>query len=215
MTTLPKTLAAIALLFTATTASADTYHHIDQLALSIERQAKRLVSESRHYRHTPQYRELRDDSRDLARLADHLHDVAHDHGSLAHMESDLFELDAKFHHLESLFDCVERAASYGHGHVHGNTSHVRRLLNSIENDIHHLQEDLRTLRTPICVQPIVKRQTYRPPYNSGFGYNSRSYSTRTHSSHYGHPGIGNQRVYPTRSRGITIGGGSSQFTFRF
>ena len=48
MATLPKTLAALSLLITAcsTSAFADTYQHIDQLALSIDRQAKLIVSES-------------------------------------------------------------------------------------------------------------------------------------------------------------------------
>ena len=211
MAPLTKTLIAFGLGIATfcTSASADTYHHIDQLALSIERQSKRLISEVRHYRHTPEYRHLDQDAREMAELADHLHDVAHHHGSLGHMESDLNQLDRKFHHLESVFDRVEHGAAFGHGHVHGNTSHVRELLHSIEDDIHHLQEDLRSLRNPICTTSpaVVNRPSiYTSPYSSRWG----GYNVRPQSSGFGHSyGSG------WGGRGITIGGGSSRFTFGF
>ena len=192
-----------------TSASADTYRHIDELALNIERQSKRLVSEVRHYRHTPEYRHLIEDARDMADLADHLHDVAHDHGSLAHMESDLRQLDSKFHHLESLFDRVEYGAAYGRGHVHGETSHVRELLHLIEDDIHHLQDDLRSLRTPVCTtSPVVVNRPpiYPSPYSNRWG----GYNNPPQSS-----GFGQSYRNGWGGRGITIGGGSSRFTIGF
>ncbi len=207
MATPTKIVAAISLFFTALTgsSSASTYQHIDQLALKIDREAKRVVSESRHYRHTPEYKHLVSDAHELSTLADHMHDVAHHHGSLAHLESDLAELDSKFHHLESVFDRVEWRAAHGYGHVHGNTSHVKGLLNSIEDCIHHLQDDLRSLRTPIdLVQPIVVQRPsiHTSPHLGGFGYGSgrSGHNAYQHGSH---------------GRGITIGGGSSRFTFRF
>lgn len=214
MATLTKTLAAFGFIITtfSASASADTYHHIDELALTIDRQAKLLVSESVHYRHTPEYRHLVSDARDLCRLATHLHEVAHHHGSLAHLESDLSQLDAKFHHLESVFHRVERAASYGHGHVHGHTSHVWELLHSIENNIHHLQDDLRSLRVPVhTVQPIVVRRpvVYAAPrvyHSGGHGAHLQRRNVGHSSHHYGRN---------TRGRGISFGGGSSRFTIRF
>ena len=217
MATFTKTLAALGLAFTAfsATAKADTYHHMDQLALSIDQQAKEIVREAHHYRHTPEYRHLVSDARDMCQLADHLHEVVHHHGDLGHVASDVNELDAKFHHLESVFDRIERRAAHGHGHVHGNTSHVRELLISIEDSIHHLQEDLELLQTPVPVQPIVSRRPtiHATPYTSRWGgYNS------SRPSGYGH-GVGHRgpNVYgqPYRGRGITFGGGSTRFTFRF
>ncbi|QDV45678.1 hypothetical protein Enr13x_55570 [Stieleria neptunia] len=202
MTLFAKTFATFGLLaaFVSPSAFADTYRHIDDLASDIERKSRQIEKETRHYRHTPEYRHLVEDARDMRRLADHMHDVAHDHGSLAHLESDLQELDAKFHHLESVFDRVERRAFHGHGHVHGDTSHVKRLLNAIEDDIHHLQDDLRSLRAPAydCPRELVSR----PPIYSAPP--ARHWDDhRSHSSRYGY------------GRGITIGGGSSRFTIRW
>lgn len=207
MTTFTNTLAALGLVVTTFSASAfaDTYHHVDQLALQIEVESKQIVNESRHYRHTPEYRHIVADAREVSRLASHIHELAHHHGSLAHLESDLAQLDAKFHHMESTFDQVELHAAHGHGHVHGNTSHVKRLLNSIASHIHHLQEDLQSMRTPIhAVHPVVVRRPsiYRTPYSNYWG----SYNTRPQSNWYGHGSHG---------RGISIGGGSSRFTIRF
>jgi hypothetical protein len=218
MATPTKILAAIGLIVTAFTASAsaDTYQHIDQLALKIDRAAKAIVCETRHYRHTPEYTHLVADARDLAVLADHVHEIAHHHGSLAHLDSDVAALDAKFHHLESVFDRVEWRAAHGHGHVHGNTSHVKGLLNSIEECIHHLQADLRSLRTPVhAVRPVVvQRPIYTTPHSSRWG----GYNVRPHSSGFGnwsgHAGH-NAHGYGSRGRSISIGGGSSRFTFRF
>jgi hypothetical protein len=212
-----KTLAALGLAITAFSAPAmaDTYHHIDQLAVTIDQQSKQIVSESRHYRHAPEYRHLVSDARGMSQLADHLHEVAHHHGDLAHMASDVQQLDAKFHHLESVFDRVERRAAHGYGHVHGNTSHVKELLISIEDSIHHLQEDLESLRTPVPVRPIVspQRTIHATPQVSRWGgYNSSRPSGYGHGG--GHHG---SSVYgqPYRGRGITFGGGSTRFTFRF
>jgi hypothetical protein len=194
-------LSALALALTLTASvSADTYHHIDELALSIDRESKRLLQETRHYRHTPEYGHLVNDCRELSRLADHMHDVAHHHGSLSHLECDLRELDSMFHHLESLFDQIEWRAAHGHGHVHGHTGHVRQLLDSIEQSIHHLQDDVRQLRQP--VHPIIDRPIHVSPHSGHWGGYDPYW--RGGSSRYRSSGFG-----------ISIGGGHSRFTLRF
>ncbi|WP_442511531.1 hypothetical protein SH528x_003212 [Novipirellula sp. SH528] len=208
-----KTLAACALCLTAfsSPAVANTYQHIDHLALQIAMQSNQLVGETRHYQHTPEYRHLVSDARDMARLADHIHELAHHQGSVSHLNSDLAQLDAKFHHLESLFDGIEHRAARGYRHVHGNTSHVKLMLNSIENNIHHLREDIQSMQTPVI----------STPYTSNFGaYSSRwgGYNARPSSSGFGrvntlHDDHGHSQR--SRSRGITIGGGSSRFTIGF
>lgn len=195
-----KFFAAFGLLVTLCSSSsfADTYSHIDELALSIQRQSLAIERECRHYRHTPEYRHLVTDAREIHELAEHMHEVAHHPGSLAHLESDLRELDSEFHHLESVFDRVEREATHGHGHIHGGTSHVRRLLNSMESSIHHLQEDVRSLRAPTHTWrrvEVSRPAVYVAPQSNRWnGYNSH------------------RRVH---GRGITIGGGSSRFSIRF
>lgn len=201
MAPLSKTLAALTLLATTSLSSsalADTYHHIDELALAISQQTKELVYETNRYRHSPEFPHLLSDTRELARLADHMHEVAHLQGSIEHLEADLATLDATFHHFESVFARVEQGASWGYGHVHGSSWNVRRLLSGIENNIHHLQEDVRTLRASVyripsgVNRPAVGWDRYQTtPRHGGWGYR------------------------PYRARTFSIGGGSSQFTFRF
>jgi hypothetical protein len=220
----PIATLALAIATFSTSVFADTYHDIDRLALSIERQTKSLTREAVRYRHIPYYGHLIADTREIARLADHLHEVAHHHGSLAHLESDLAELDSHFHHIEMVYEQIEELAARGHGHVHGSTCPVKRLLISIGNDIHRLQSLLQSLRTPVCpTEPVVvQRPAYYAPQptwgnggNAGYGAGFGGYHG------YGHGfGNGNTQGYapyrqPPVSRGITIGGGSSRFTIRF
>ncbi len=146
------------------TAKADTYSHIDGLAVQLTRNARLLEREfAAHYRHTSRYRHLREDARQMIRLADHVHEVAHHEGSLSHLQSDLRQLDRLFHHIEELVDEIEHDAAglgddhHGHfgnfggyhgrygGHIHGNTRHVRRILSAMEDTLHHLQDDVRQL----------------------------------------------------------------------
>ncbi|MGB7323551.1 MAG: hypothetical protein WBD31_01680 [Rubripirellula sp.] len=214
MTLLKCTIASLALIFaTATqTAMANTYHHIDQLALKIERESKQLVYETRHYRHTPEYGHLVSDAREMASLAHHLHDVAHSEGESFHLESDLAQLDAKFHHLESLIDTIEHRAAYGDGHIHGGTSHVKRLLNSIEDSIHHLQDDLRSLRLACHQSPVVVR---RPTYAPSSYYRHSPHTAPApivvprHLDHSDHGRSSSRRT----TRTISLGNG--RFTFSF
>ncbi|MDG2222354.1 MAG: hypothetical protein P8L85_13315 [Rubripirellula sp.] len=210
MATCTKAFSVLLLLLgTVSTVQADTYRHIDGLALSIERQSKQLLRECVHYRHSPEYRHLILDAVKMSRLADHMHDLAHRNGSLAHLESDLAQLDSMFHHLESLVHQIECRAGHGHGHSYGQTSHVRSLLRSIELNIHHLSDDVRQLRLieDRCNhQPTVRRDYYQ------YGYPRHS------TGYQAYPQYG-QSYRPSRSRssgfGISIGGGSSRFTLRF
>jgi uncharacterized protein YukE len=179
-------------------ASADEFRHIDQLAVKIQRTTKRLINEVRHYRHTSEYRHLLSDSQEIYRLATHIHDVTHFEGRLAHLESDLRELDRKFHHLESVFDRVEHNARFsGGGHIHGNTAHVKRLLESIEDSIHHMRSDVADLRRRTSFHRDEDCYHYtRPVYRNYYG----SYGSRSHL----HGGVG-----------FSIGGGSSRIYIGF
>ncbi len=218
MQSLNKTIAVFGLVASALvgSASADTYQHIDQLALQIERESRLLVTEVVNYRHTPEYYHLVTDARDMAALASHVHELAHHQGGLAHLQSDVQELDFKFHHLESVFDRIEHDAAFGHGHLHGCTVRVRRLLNSIEGNLHHLQDDLRLLQVPVCTTPPYSAQRIVVPQRS-IGTSPRidrwgGYNAHPQSSGFGHGG----NLGPSSfGRGITIGGGSSRFTLRF
>jgi hypothetical protein len=215
--TLCMPLGVLVLSTFATTASADTYDHIDELACSIERNSDRLVGEVRRYRHTPEYQYLVSDARDMERLADHIHDLARRHGSLHQLQCDVNDLARKFHHLEALFTRVERSASLGYGHIHGDRCQVRHFLGLIERDLHFLQADLRLLTSPAVVRrPVVNTRPTWPgygPHTPSFGvpvYGPNrwsGYSVGTGSSGFGRPYL--------NSRSISIGGGSSRLTFRF
>ncbi len=122
--------------------STDTYSHIDRLAVRIGNRAEKIVRQTKHYQHTPEYGHLLNDAQEMRRLANHIHDVAHQSGSIIHLHADIAQLDAQFHHLNSTLENVEHNAAYGHGHIHGRTKQIRRLLDRIGDDIHHLAEDL-------------------------------------------------------------------------
>ncbi|MGH7129493.1 MAG: hypothetical protein ACREIV_13065 [Planctomycetaceae bacterium] len=126
--------------------SYDTYHHIDELAFDVQKYTSSLYWEFRHhYSHTPDYQHLISDASQMYYLAKHIHEIAHHHGSVYHLEHDLEKLDRLFHHLENLVDEIEHEAFHGHGHVHGHTGHVRSMLRRTESLIHHLQRDVREL----------------------------------------------------------------------
>jgi hypothetical protein len=228
MTLSTKNLTSIftLLVITAFTAqvNADEYHHIDQLARKIQRQTKQLKNEVRHYRHTPEYDHLVHDTNEIYRLASHIHDVTHFEGNLVHLEADLRDLDREFHHLERAFDRVEHNAAYGYGRVSGNTKHVKRLLESIEDSIHHISLDVQTLRTPVVVsrpvytrpvytRPVYTSPVYRPVYTEPSCNRS---ANRPPSRGHGSRGHGHQDRYGSRGgSGFAIGGGSSKIHFRF
>lgn len=221
MASFTKPVFALAMLVTSlsSNASADLYRHIDLLALSIDQKAQLLSRETRLYRNTPEYRHLVNDARDMARWADHLHDVAHRRGSLAHLQSDVRKLDALFRHLAGVVDRVERRASQGQGRIYGDTTHVCWLLDSIGADIQILCESIRALRNPgnrvrrvpDVRTPSLDPSVYQTPISSPLGYGGYSDVYRVP---VGNP-VHDVHRSQYRPRGITIGGGSSRFTIRF
>ncbi|MEL7497152.1 MAG: hypothetical protein AAFN77_06040 [Planctomycetota bacterium] len=201
------------------TASADTYDHIDRMAVDIQTKARLLIRETVHYRSTPQYRQLVAETSKLYRLAAHIHDVTHFEGNLVHLEADLRDLDRCFHRLEALFDYTEASNGVGCSQVRGNTAHVKRLLNRVEDCIHHMQDDVAQLRRFAYRQVArpVTQPHYRPNLNRGIYtpnrgiYNQRGYSQGTCPSSRGYGNTG--RV--GSGVGFSIGGGSSRIEFRF
>lgn len=216
------TIFTVLIAMTAVTATANADDHIDRMAVRIQKKARTLLKETVHYRHTPSYRRLFAETNSLYRLATHIHDVTHFEGNLVHLQADLRDMDAAFHNLEGLFDAIEHSAAYGAGHIHGNTAHVKRTLNSIERDIHHIRDDVAQLQRVVC-RPTYERPSYTRP-NRPAVYGTPVYPTR--GSGY-HGGGGNGRNYGGvhgrghgnhgRSSGVgfSIGGGSTRIEFRF
>lgn len=149
---------------TASVGLADTYQHFDSIAKDLERQAHLFVKETRHFRHTPQYRHLLHDALTLARTARHAHVTAHVGCDLRHLEKDVRILDERLHHLTDLVRDIDRGAAYGRGHARCDTRHVHRLLQLMLNDVHHLLDDIQALRgrhhrPGAGRQPVVTRRT--------------------------------------------------------
>ena len=172
----------------AQNAKADYYSHLDRLACDILRQSDALVGEAIHYRHTPQYRHLVHDLKQIRAFADHIHEVAHHRGSIVHLDRDLRQLDAQFHHLEDLIKDIEHNAVHGHGHIHGRTGHVRRLLRAMENNIHHMQSDVRNLA--LLYQQ--RQQTYYYGSNRGIVIYGGNYGNYNYGHNHGGYGYGNR-----------------------
>ncbi len=192
---------------------ADEYNHIDQLAVKIQRTARKLLRETVHFRHTPEYWHLVNDTNEMYRLATHVHEVTHFEGNLAHLQCDVDELDRQFHHVEQLLDRIDHDALYGGGHIHGNTSHVKRMLISIEESIHHMRSDLQSIRDQAAVSRSVRTQPVPGPVHGGI-YESHG------RSRYGHGGSGStvsSGGYGSRigGFGFSFGGGSSRINIRF
>jgi hypothetical protein len=139
-TTLMTTLALAALAFTTKSADADTYDHIDHLAVKMQAQSRELLKEfALHYRHKSGYFHLRSDAIQLNRRAAHIHSVAHHAGSVHHLRDDLRRMDRLFHHLESVL--AQTDLSFG-GHAHGDTHHVFEVMHDLEVNLHHLKRDI-------------------------------------------------------------------------
>ena len=152
---------------TANPAQADTYGHIQKLALETQIKADRLMGETHHYVHTPNYRRMLAAVSELRQEAVQVHVLSIQHGCLDAMSRHIARLDALYHETEELFDYTEEEASYGHGHVHGATSHVKDLLKCIEDNVHHIRDDVAALRRPVYRRPVYLRPSYtRPVYQA-------------------------------------------------
>lgn len=169
------TLALATLAFTAISAKADTYHHIDTLAVQMQSQSRELLREfALHYRHKAGYAHLRSDTLQLYRLATHIHSVAHLRGSIQHLQSDLQQADELFHHLECVLDEADRSVG---GHVHGSRCHVRDVMRAFADTLHHLQSDVASLAAACQIgrpQFVPQVITPRPTNYPGRNYNSVS-----------------------------------------
>lgn len=159
-------LIAVSALSTTATATADECANIDRLARKIQRKTRLLVKKTVHYRHMNQYRALVRETSSLYGAATHIHEVAHNENNLHFLQSDLAQLDRCFHRLEALFDAAEIQASQGRGEIQGSTRQVKVLLDSIEDSIHQIQDDVLALqrrRRPVSRPAFVPSpQTYRP-----------------------------------------------------
>jgi hypothetical protein len=180
------TLLALTTLGTlAAQVEAVSYHHLDELALRMQQQSRTLAREfAEHYRHSPVYSHLRSDANSLARLATHVHDLAHRHGSISHLKRDLDRIDSRFHHLESVVAQLESLANIGIGHTHGDVSHVWSALHGLESTIHHMRDDVTAL-----ARNCYNRRGHNNHGHNNHGHNNHgrhNHGRHNHGRHVGH-----------------------------
>ena len=210
----------------AGTSNADTYDHIDRMAIDIQRKARLLMRETVHYRNTPNYRQLLVETNKLYQLASHIHNVTHFAGQLRHLESDLRDLNRCFQRLERLFDATEYQAQYGHGRVRGCTAHVKQLLNAVEDCILNMQDDVATLRRLVrhnyrqrpTFQNVIPPAYTVPPTFSAYqrlGYTTNRVGFPTNSCPSSRNSLNQRYSRSANGIGFSIGGGNSRIDFRF
>ncbi|MDG2012368.1 MAG: hypothetical protein P8J33_02615 [Pirellulaceae bacterium] len=156
-------IAAILFTFSAAKAEGNSWRHLQDMALDIQLKSDRLLGETHHYVHTAHYQTMLRTISHMRRKAVRVHVLAIQRGCLFEMERELRMLDRNFHRVEELFGHTEHDAAIGVGHIHGKTSHVRDLLHCIEDDIHHIMEDITSLRIPVAPMPPVR------PYSGCYG----------------------------------------------
>jgi ATP phosphoribosyltransferase regulatory subunit HisZ len=168
-------LAAACGLFAAAPASAQSFAHIDRLAVALEGQAEQLHAEVHaHFRPTPAYRHLDRDVAEMERLARHIHEVAHYGGSVRHLRTDVERYDRLYHHVEE----VIADATLCRGLDYRALVHFRSIMTRMGRTLHHLRDDLAQLggghpfpgRPPITIQPTyyprpVGPAPFHPVYN--------------------------------------------------
>lgn len=138
--------------------------HIDEVAYAVRNDAALICREVRyHFRGSAHYEHLYSDAYEMYQLADHIHDVAHEGGDLRHIRADVEHLDELFHHLEELVDEVtdggvryfDQGGQGWHGirrpHSSYHVTRLKRLVSSLEENLHHLQEDVDSVLGPAVV----------------------------------------------------------------
>lgn len=139
---LAPVVAVLGLFTLGGTARAQSYEHVDRLAVQLERQARELHREvHNHFWNTPQFRHLDRDIEQLERLAAHVHEVAHHQGDLRHLRQDPRQLDRSFHHVEGLVEELARSRTADRRTI----AHLRRALERMGATLHHLQDDVDSL----------------------------------------------------------------------
>ena len=218
-TAFAATLLSITLGF-GSTASANHYDHIDRVAVRVQKNAQRLLDETKNYRRAPGFHQLVNQTRLVRDTAIHIHDVTHFEGNIPHLKRDVAMIDRSFHQLEELFCYIEAEVERGRCHLDVNTNRFRRKMIQLEREIHHLGDDL----AKICEVPhVVARASYAEPIPQYAG-DYRSYHNSDHSNFYSgrHQGFhgGNkynryQNPNNRTARGISIGGGSTRLWIGF
>ena len=148
-------------------AQAQSLHHIDSLAVTAERQARRVLFQTYGLSHIGPAATLKHDAARLVRLASHIHQVAH--------------VD-QYHGYGHYWSRADRLA-----HINGDVRELDRLM-------HHMQDTVRRLKVQCANR--VPRHTIHSPHNVHVSVGRHfSLNVGTNGYRYGHPGHG-QFIHP-------------------
>ena len=215
-------------------ASANHYDHIDRVAVRVQKNAQRLLDETKNYRGAPGYHQLVNQTRLVRDTAIHIHDVTHFEGNIPHLKRDVAMIDRSFHQLEDLFCHIEAEIERGRCHLDVNTNRFRRKMKQLEREIHHLGDDLAKIcAVPQTVQrqpyryeapPVAAVQSFRTNYNGYQGGVQSGLYGPSHRRYHGNRNHGYRGADYDRShrsdfaqagRGFSIGGGSTRIWIGF
>jgi hypothetical protein len=119
-----------------------TPHHgrVDRLAFRVMKRAEFVQDEvSEHFRNTPQYRHLAAHVSEMVRLSRHVHHVARDGGTLAHLRADVHRLDRLYHHTREVLDGLAVTHEAGRRAIR----HIREAMLEMHDAIRDLRHELR------------------------------------------------------------------------
>ena len=174
---------------------------IDQLARDILTKSRLLRQQVHHYRHTPEYDCLKEETRGLRRFSAHILTLTRKTSNLHLIADDLRDLNRCFQRLERAFDQVELNAAVGRGRIYGPTAHVKQLLLETERCIRLMRLEVNRLRQ-VLYRPGcgVRGQWDRQDFYPGQGrFDQRSYHHR--SPYAGRSDFRDPRAVPTFRHG--------------
>ena len=165
-----------------------TYAHLDELAVQMQRHAREMREEAHHHMRDNRYFWQMDRvAHSIEDLADHLHETAHNRGSLHHIRRDVEQLDRLVHYAENLTDQIRRRVHSHHEREVVQTMH--RSIHSMLSVLHHMQDDLRQLDPHFHHHGDV--------HNS---YRSHDSAYRWHGNHNHNGSYRTYRYYPVYPR---------------
>jgi hypothetical protein len=132
---------ALALFGISNSEAAHEGNQLVRLTHQAEDMAEDLRDEfKKHFKHSGSNRHLMSDIEGIEEDLEHIDKLAHHvhHESLLHVKRDIESVDKSVHHLTAVIEGVE-CGRYS-GHIDGDTRHVKRLIASLNNTLHAMEE---------------------------------------------------------------------------
>ncbi|QDU98691.1 hypothetical protein [Lignipirellula cremea] len=135
---------AMCCLGTPAFAQGDTYEHLDEMALDLQRFAEEIVEETHaHLQGNAYFPQIDRAAHRIEELAAHVHRVAHDRGDIVHLRNDIDDLDRWVHHIDDLGNFIARRGV--RSSEWGGFQYMRSCIASMLDTLHHMQDDLHQL----------------------------------------------------------------------